>query len=367
MTDLFTSPLHERHQQAGAKFGEFSGWLMPLEYAGGGVLAEHAAVREHVGIFDVSHLGKVSVVGPGAANYLNTQLTNDLGRIVPGKAQYQLLCNETGGVVDDLIAYLKSPDEVLLIPNAANCETVAGILQTEAPSGVRVANQHHDYAIIAVQGPDSVDVVSALGLPTDMDYMAFASADFQGVPYTVCRSGYTGERGYELVVPNRAASGLWDALFEVTPDARPCGLGARDTLRTEMGYPLHGQDISPVIDPVSAGLSWAIGWDKPTFRGAEALRGIRQTGPVRRLRGLRAKDRAIPRHGMPVVPTGSAPDADPIGEVTSGTFSPTLRQGIGLALIPSQIVVGDHVGVVIRNHVADFEVVKPPFVAPEVR
>ena len=367
MTDLFTSPLHERHQQAGAKFGEFGGWLMPLEYTGGGVLAEHAAVREHVGIFDVSHLGKVLVAGPGAAEYLNTQLTNDLARIVSGKAQYQLLCNEDGGVVDDLIAYLKSPDEVLLIPNAANCETVAGILGAGAPSGVRVENQHRDYAILAVQGPDSAHVVGSLGLPTDMDYMAFASADFHGVPYTVCRSGYTGERGYELVVPNQAAAGLWDALFEAAPDARPCGLGARDTLRTEMGYPLHGQDISPTVDPVSAGLSWAVGWNKPTFRGAEMLRRIRQAGPARRLRGLRAVDRAIPRHGMPVVVSGGALDAEPMGEVTSGTFSPSLRQGIGLAFVSAQVVPGDHVGVVIRNHVADFEVVKPPFVAPEVR
>ena len=366
---LQLSPLNECHERLGAKFSEFSGWLMPLEYEGYGVLAEHKAVREAVGIFDVSHLGKIRVTGAGAKNYLNRVLAADLDKLVPGKAQYQLLCTPSGGVVDDMIAYLLGDDDVFLIPNAANNTTVAEILAADAPEGVQVVNQHHDFAVMAVQGQKSPDVLATMGLPTDMDYMAFEVVPVGDASFTVCRTGYTGETGFELVVPSDHAEGVWEQVMTAGKafGIVPCGLGARDTLRTEMGYSLHGHEISPGIDPVSAGLSWAIGWDKPEFRGAEALRKIRADKPARRSRGLRAVGRGIPRPGMAVVPAGASVDAEPIGTLTSGTFSPSLRMGIGLALIDGSVKPGDTVGVVVRNRVEQFDVVKPPFVQTHVR
>ena len=283
-TALLRSPLHERHAALGAKFAEFGGWEMPLEYSG--VVAEHTAVRTAVGVFDVSHLGKAAVRGEGAAAYVNSCLTNDLGKIGPGKAQYTLCCLDSGpqegGVVDDLIAYLHDENDVFLIPNAANTAEVVRRLAEQAPDGVTVTNQHTEYAILAVQGTRSDEVVSAIGLPVGHDYMSFQLADFDGATVVVCRTGYTGERGYELVVPNDAAVGVFDALLAAgeTYGIVPAGLGARDTLRTEMGYPLHGQDISPEITPVQARLGWAVGWKKDAFWGHQALRAEKEAGPT---------------------------------------------------------------------------------------
>lgn len=262
--ELATSPLHERHVAAGAKFAAFGGWSMPLEYAGAGVLAEHAGVRQAVGLFDVSHLGKAEVTGPGAADFVNRCLTNDLAKIGPGQAQYTLICNDDGGVVDDLIAYLRSAEDVLLIPNAANCAEVVARLAAAAPPEVTVANRHRDFAILAVQGTHSDEVLAGAGLPSGHDYMSFVDLDFDGTPISVCRTGYTGERGYELIVPVAAAIAVWDALVAAGEPygLQLAGLGARDTLRTEMGYPLHGQDLSPTITPVQARLGWAVGWTK---------------------------------------------------------------------------------------------------------
>jgi len=362
---LLNSPLHQRHVAAGAKFAPFSGWSMPLEYAGAGVLAEHAAVRNAVGIFDVSHLGKATVAGPGAADVVNRCLTADLGKIGPGQAQYTLLCNADGGVVDDMIAYLKSPDEVFLIPNAANCEQVVALLAEAAPDGVTVTNQHRDFAVLAVQGTLSDEVVSGAGLPAGHDYMTFTRADYQGTPVTVCRTGYTGERGYELVVPVGAAVAVWDAVLAAGEPygLQPAGLGARDTLRTEMGYPLHGQDLSPAITPVQARLGWAVGWKKESFFGAEVLRAEKEVGPMRLLRGLRAVGRGIPRPGMVV----RVPDGREVGTVTSGTFSPTLKIGIALALIEAGLNDDDVVTVDVRGRQEPFVITKPPFVTPGVR
>jgi aminomethyltransferase len=362
---LLNSPLHQRHVAAGAKFAPFSGWSMPLEYAGAGVLAEHAAVRNAVGIFDVSHLGKATVTGPGAADFVNRCLTADLGKIGPGQAQYTLLCYPDGGVVDDMIAYLKSPDEVFLIPNAANCARVVALLAEAAPDGVSVTNQHRDFAVLAVQGTLSDEVVSGAGFPAGHDYMTFVSVDDRRTPVTVCRTGYTGERGYELVVPVSAAAAVWDAVLAAGEPygLQPAGLGARDTLRTEMGYPLHGQDISPAITPVQARLGWAVGWKKQSFFGADALRAEKEAGPRRLLRGLRAAGRAIPRPGMAV----RLPDGRDVGTVTSGTFSPTLKIGIALALIEAGLQDDDVVTVDIRSRQEPFVITKPPFVTPGVR
>lgn len=361
--ELKKSPLHERHVALGAKFAEFGGWEMPLEY--GGVVAEHTAVRTSVGVFDVSHLGKATVKGPGAAAYVNSCLTNDLGKIGPGQAQYTLCCNERGGVVDDLIAYLHADDDVFLIPNAANTAEVVRLLQADAPEGVVVTNTHDAYAILAVQGTNSDDALKAIGLPTGHDYMSFTTADFSGTPVVVCRTGYTGERGYELVVPNEGAVAVFDALLEAGAPYGivPAGLGARDTLRTEMGYPLHGQDISPDITPVQARSGWAVGWKKEHFWGDEALRAEKERGPARILRGLRAVGRGIPRPHMTVLDSSGTA----LGEVTSGTFSPTLKKGVALALLDATIKEGDQVTVDIRGRQETFDVVKPPFVTVHVR
>ena len=364
---LRRSPLHDRHVAAGAKLAAFGGWEMPLQYPGG-VLEEHAAVRGGVGIFDASHLGKVRVSGAGAADLVDATLTNDLGRIAPGRAQYTLCCDDaTGGIVDDLIAYLYSDEEVLLVPNAANSAEVARRLRAASPRGVEVRDEHEDHAVLAVQGPRADEVLAAVGLPVGHEYMSFVVAEHEGVPVTVCRTGYTGERGYELLLPSAGASPLWDALLAVgTADggsARPCGLGARDTLRTEMGYLLHGQDISLDTTPNEARLGWAVGWDKPAFWGRDVLAAERAKGPRRLLRGLVARGRGIPRPGMRVLLLADVP----LGVVTSGTFSPTLRTGVGLALIAAQVQEGAEVSVDVRGRREVFEVTRPPFLPSSVR
>lgn len=362
---LLTSPLHERHAALGAKFAAFGGWDMPLEYAGGGVLREHAAVREAVGIFDVSHLGKARVSGPGAADFVNASLTNDLGRIKPGKAQYTLCCDDaTGGVVDDIIAYLYGDDHVFLIPNAANTTEVVRRLTEAAPAELTILNQHRDFAVLAVQGPGSTELLAALGLPTEHEYMSFETAQLNNIQLTVCRTGYTGEHGYELVVPSADAVAVWDALFATGVSVQPCGLGARDTLRTEMGYPLHGQDLSLEITPVQARSGWAVGWNKPAFWGKEVLSKEKAEGPRRVLWGLVANDRGIPRPHMQVLRGDNV-----IGEVTSGTFSPTRKVGIALALLDSaaQPAEGMQVEVDVRGRRSSMTVTKPPFVTPSVK
>src|SRR3984957_2424531 len=227
--DLQHGPLDDRHRELGASFAEFGGWLMPVSYAG--TVSEHKATRNAVGLFDVSHLGKALVSGPGAAQLVNSALTNDLGRVGPGKAQYTLCCTESGGVIDDLIAYYVDDDEIFLVPNAANTAAVVEALQASAPPGLTITNEHRSYAVLAVQGPRSSDVLGELGLPNGMDYMGYADATFSGVPVRVCRTGYTGEHGYELLPPWGAAGVVFDALVAAVTDAggEPAGLGARDT------------------------------------------------------------------------------------------------------------------------------------------
>ena len=366
---LLTSPLHDRHVAAGAKLADFSGWSMPIEYAGGGVLAEHTAVREAVGLFDVSHLGTATVRGPGAAAYVDSCLSNDLSRIGPGQAQYTLCCDESGGVVDDLIVYLHGDDHVLLVPNAANAAEVLRRLAETAPAGVTVTDRHAEVAVLAVQGPHSLQVLELLGLPGELSYMSFVTGTgaHGAAEVTVCRTGYTGEHGYELLVDADRAVELWDTVLECGQDLgiRPCGLGARDTLRTEMGYPLHGHELSLEITPNQARSGWAVGWKKPAFWGREALLAEKEAGPRRLLWGLKSTGRGIPRPGMSVL----GADGARVGEVTSGTFSPTLRTGIALALIDAAagVEAGSELAVDVRGRPQAVEVVKPPFVESHVR
>ena len=344
---------------------DFGGWLMPIEYPGAGVLAEHTAVRERVGLFDVSHLGKASVIGSGALDFLNTQTTNDINRIVDGQAQYTMLCNPDGGVVDDLIVYRNSVDDLFLIPNASNTTDVVNIIKAAAPAGIAVENLHEKFAVLALQGPKAAAVIESLGVTPTMDYMAFAHISIAGCDVLLCRTGYTGEHGYELVPSWGDASTVWDALVEAMKpfEGLVCGLGARDTLRTEMGYPLHGHELSLEITPVQAGSTWAVGWKKETFRGSDALRAEKEAGPPRILRGLQSTDRGIPRAGMDVKNS----EGKVIGVITSGTFSPSLKKGIALALVEPNYAIGDKVVVDVRGRESIAQVVALPMVESHVR
>ena len=360
---LHRSPLDAVHRRLGAKMAPFAGWEMPIEYRG--TLSEHRAVREGVGVFDLSHLGKVEVRGDGAHDALQHALANDLDRLAePGAAQYTLCLTDEGTIVDDLIVY-READGYLLVPNAANWPAVADAVRASAPDHTEVTPRP-DIAVLAVQGPRAPELVGGVfPVSADLDYMHLATTGDRDAPARVCRTGYTGERGFELLVPGEVAPALWEELLErgAVFDAVPVGLGARDTLRLEMGYPLHGQDISLEITPVQARLGWAIGWQKDTFWGKAALEAERERGPIVTLRGLVATGRGIPRPHMSVRLTRDLP----IGEITSGTFSPTLKKGIALALINAQVEEGAEVSVDVRGREEIFVVTKPPFVQPGVR
>jgi aminomethyltransferase len=243
------SPLHQKHLDLQAKMADFGGWLMPIEYPATGVLAEHSAVRERVGLFDVSHLGKASVKGSGALDFLNAILTNDLDRISDGMAQYTMLCNADGGVIDDLIAYRNSSQDVFLVPNASNTSDVVAELEAKNHPGITITNLHTEYAVLALQGPATAEVLTSLGVASSIDYMSFANVQIAQCDVILCRTGYTGEFGFELLPLWKDAEKVWDALVTAIAafDGVVCGLGARDTLRTEMGYPLHGHELSPEI------------------------------------------------------------------------------------------------------------------------
>jgi aminomethyltransferase len=359
------SPLNQKHLDLNAKMADFGGWMMPIEYPGAGVLAEHASVRERVGIFDVSHLGKASVTGIGALEFLNKCLTNDLTKIQDGSAQYTLLCTPEGGVVDDLIAYRNSESDFFLVPNASNTTDVVSVLQKQAPEGITVTNLHNDYAVLAVQGPLAPKVLEVLGINTEIDYMAFSHVNIAGADVILCRTGYTGELGYELLPHTKDAVAVWDALVRaIEPlEGLICGLGARDTLRTEMGYPLHGHELSLDISPVEASASWAVGWKKDHFLGSEVLMEQKSGTVQRKSVALKSLDRGIPRAGMQVKNS----KGEVVGVITSGTFSPTLKHGIALALVAKEISVGEQLIVDVRGRDSQSEVVKLPFVTSHVR
>jgi aminomethyltransferase len=313
----------------------------------------------------VSHLGKASVVGNGALDFLNHCLTNDLNKIEDGSAQYTLLCAPNGGVIDDLIAYRNSSSDFFLVPNASNTSDVVKVLQEQAPPGVEVKNLHNDFAVLAIQGPLAPQVLAQLGVVTDIDYMAFTHVTISGADVIVCRTGYTGEQGFELLPRVEDASRVWDAITDVitTMGGLVCGLGARDTLRTEMGYPLHGHELGLQITPVEASAGWAIGWKKASFIGSEILKDQREKGASRKSFALKSLDRGIPRAGMVVKDINGST----VGEITSGTFSPTLKVGIGLALLKSDIEIGQKLIIDVRGRDSQCEVVKLPFVTSRVR
>jgi aminomethyltransferase len=353
------TPLEAEHRALGAHMAPFAGWLMPIEYKG--TLTEHRAVREAVGLFDLTHLGKVMVEGPEALSLLQRVFTNDLSRVGVGGAQYNMLLNERGGIVDDLIVYRVGPERYLVVPNAANTEKVHAALLEQAPPGVDVVLRA-DLALVAPQGPRSLELVGdVFPEATSLDYMHGREMSYRDEPVVVSRSGYTGERGFELFAPEALAVELWRELLRLGGPLgiEPAGLGARDTLRLEMGYPLHGNDISEERTPLEAGLSWAVVLDKGEFIGREALLQQKEEGIPSRLWGLRMKDRLIPRPHYPVQAGG-----DQVGETTSGTFSPTLKVGIAMAYLAPRdgFKAGDEVEIEVRGRSGVAEVVKPPFV-----
>ena len=319
MQTLRCTPLHERHLALGARMVPFAGWEMPVQYEG--VIAEHRAVRTDCGVFDVSHMGELEVEGPRAHELLQSLLSNDLDRIDPGCAQYTLLTNERGGIVDDLIAYRIDPFRYLLIVNAGNSEVAFDWLREREIRGSDVRDVSDQYALLAVQGPHSIE---RLGL-SEAKPFTFAEGEIDGIECIVNRTGYTGERGVELLVATEEAEKLWERVL--ARGAKPCGLGARDTLRLEVCYPLHGNDITAQTDAISAGLGWVCALDKD-FTGVEELRRIRAAGPERKLAAFVMEEKAIPRRGMAIVEGG---------EVTSGSHSPMLDVGIGMGYVPTEL------------------------------
>jgi aminomethyltransferase len=314
---LRQTPLHDAHVSLGARMVPFAGWEMPVQYAG--VIPEHLAVRTGAGAFDVSHMGQLHVDGPAAQDFLQSMLSNDVDRVRDGGAQYTLLTNESGGIVDDLIVYRLSHGCFLLVVNAGNREAAYEWLKEREPRGVEVRDASDEYGLVAVQGPASLGL---LGLD-DAPAFTHAMGTVAGVEAMVCRTGYTGEKGVELLCPAEDAVAVWDAVLD--RGVVPCGLGARDTLRLEVCYPLHGNDITQETDAISAGLGWVCALDTE-FTGAETLRRVKEQGPERRLVAFVMEEKAIPRQGMPIAGNG---------EVTSGTHSPSLEVGIGLGYVPS--------------------------------
>jgi aminomethyltransferase len=343
-TTLQRTPLYDRHVALGARMVPFAGWEMPVQYEG--VIQEHRAVRTDAGVFDVSHMGELEVEGPRALDLLQSLISADLAAIEPGHARYSLLTNERGGIVDDLIAYRLDGFRWLIVVNASNRAAAFAWMKEHEISGSDVRDVSDEYALLAVQGPRAIE---RLELPQAPRF-TFAETTVDGVQTMVNRTGYTGEDGCEILCMAEDAGRLWDAV--VARGAKPCGLGARDTLRLEACLALHGNDISPDTDAISAGLGWTCSLDKE-FTGVGELRRIKAEGPQRKLVAFVMEDRAIPRHGMAI---------EGGGEVTSGTHSPTLDVGLGMGYVPSALAaVGTELSIDVRGRSRRARVVKKPF------
>ena len=353
---LRCSPLDAEHRAAGARMVPFGGWDMPIQYEG--VLEEHRACREHAVVFDVSHLGSLRVTGPGALDLLQHTLTNDLHRVAVGKAQYtHLLDPDDAHVVDDIIVWWVADDDFIVMPNASNTGRIADAFGGSS-AGVTVEDITSQRVVLAVQGPEARARLRTIA-PEAADVARFAVQPFRwdGADGYVAGTGYTGEAGVELHVPVAVAASCWNAL--VGAGISPAGLGARDTLRLEAGLPLHGHELGPGITPLQAGLGWVVRFDKGPFRGSVPLAAEKERGPSRRLRGLLLGGRRFPRAGYAVVVGG-----EPVGEITSGNFSPMLERGIALAFVPPDVAEGTAVEIDIRGSATPATVVPLPFVKP---
>ena len=345
---LLRTPLYARHVALGARMVPFAGYEMPVQYEG--VIPEHRAVRTDAGAFDVSHMGEIHVDGPTAQAFLQSVLSNDIDKLSDGEAQYSLLTNESGGIVDDLIAYRLAHGQFYLVVNASNRAPVYDWLKEREPRGCEVRDASDEYGLVAVQGPRTLE---RLDLP-DAPAFTHAMGELDGMEVMIARTGYTGEKGVELCCAEDDTEALWGVIL--ARGVTPCGLGARDTLRLEVCYPLHGSDITPETDAISAGLGWACALDTE-FTGVEALRRIKAEGPARKLVPFVMEERAVPRQGMPI---------EGGGEVTSGTHSPMLDQGIGMGYVPTSSAAPDSELVIdVRGKPRRARVVKKPIYRKE--
>ncbi|HEV8639880.1 MAG TPA: glycine cleavage system aminomethyltransferase GcvT [Methylomirabilota bacterium] len=364
---LKRTPLYGIHVKAGARMVPFGGWEMPVQYTS--IVEEHRAVRAAVGLFDVSHMGEFEVEGPEALAALQHLTTNDVGALEAGQVQYSLLCYPDGGIVDDLTLYRLGPERFMMTVNAANIDKDwAWVTERSATRrGARWRNVSAQTALIAVQGPRAEALVGRLA---DRDvaaigYYRFAAGAVAGGQALISRTGYTGEDGFELYVGAADAMRLWQALLDAGAGAgaRPIGLGARDTLRLEMRYALYGNDIDQTTNPIEAGLGWVVKLAKGEFIGREAIERVKSEGPRRRLVGLEMADRAVARHGYPVLKDGQA-----IGIVTSGSYGPSVDKSIALAYVDTaHAAVGTELGVDIRGQARPARAVKTPFHPPRVK
>jgi len=353
------SPLREEHERMGARMMVFAGWNMPVQYAG--IRQEHEAVREAVGIFDISHMGQIYVVGPGAGEWLNGMLTNNTAKLAVGEGQYTIMCNERGGVIDDLILYREGEEEWLLVVNASMCGEDLEWLRRHLPAGgVELRDESADWAGMAVQGPASPSLwrrVAECGLP---ERNGIARHAIGGDEIVLCRTGYTGEDGFEIFVSPAENGGKWWREL-VDAGAFPCGLGARDTLRLEVGYPLNGADLSPENSPIEAGLKMFVDFEKGEFVGRDVLVRQQEHGCEVSLRALRAGEKTPPlRPGYALFYEGRE-----VGRIASGTLSPSLGYGIGMGYLPFSIGgVGTRLSVDVRGREFPCEIVKKPFYRP---
>lgn len=360
MTDeqIRRTPLFTAHRAAGARTVPFAGWDLPLQYRDG-IIAEVRAVRSSAGMFDVSHMGRLQFAGPGAVAFLGTVLATDVADIAPGRARYTVMCNEAGGIIDDLIVYRITPDQCLMIVNAGNAGAVLGWIlpQAHAFGGVSCVDLTADIAMIAVQGPEAASIVDRLcPLPaSSIRPFRIRMTEVAGIPARVSRTGYTGEDGFEIMPPSDRAVELWDRL--AAEGVVPCGLGARDVLRLEAGFLLHGADISSETNPYEAGLERFTDIDTPGYVAADALREIQAAGTPRVLVGFRMIGRGIPRRGQALTRAG-----EEVGFVTSGTHSPTLDANIGMGYVDREVSrAGTRFEVDVRGRMVEAEVVNLPF------
>lgn len=367
MDPLKRTPLFDAHVKAGARMVPFGGWEMPVQYTG--IVEEHRHVRAAVGLFDVSHMGEFEVAGADAAATVEWLTTNSVAALAVGQVQYSLLCRADGGIVDDLTLYRLAPDRFMLTVNAANIDKDWRHVTAATPAGARVEwrNASAETGLIAVQGPRAEALVGRLADRdvTGIGYYRFARGAVAGVAAVISRTGYTGEDGFELYVGAADTPALWAALLERGRDegAAPIGLGARDTLRLEMGYALYGNDIDDTTNPLEAGLGWVVKPGKGDFVGREAIERVRAEGVRRRLVGLEMTERAVPRHGYPVLKDGIA-----TGVVTSGSYGPSIDRYIAMAYVgAAHAAVGTDVAVEIRGQAKGARVVKRPFHAPRVK
>jgi aminomethyltransferase len=354
---LATTPLHGVHMAAGARMVPFAGYEMPVQYAG--LRREHEAVRTAAGVFDVSHMGELWFSGGGARAFLQHLLAGDIDKAKPGRALYTCLLNEAGGIVEDLLVY-GFESRYLLVVNAANRAEVVSTVESTLPEDVQFEDASDRMALIALQGPSSDAVASAMGFDLgDLKYYHHRSVVFEGAEVVVGATGYTGERGFEWYVPSKRAESLWNSMMAAGEEHGliPCGLGARDTLRLEKGFCLHGNDIGPSRNPVEAGLSWVVGWDTE-FQGKSALVAAKENGPEEKLVGFKLEERGIPRKDYPILDA----QGDVIGAVTSGTQSPSLGEAIGLGYVSAAYAArGAEIYISIRNKSIRATVTRIPF------